>query len=62
MAGPQANRLSNTLDADFCLKALEEALSNGKPEVFNTDQGKPVTSEAFTGLLERHRIRISIDL
>ena len=34
-------RLSNTLDADFCAEALEEALSKGKPEVFNTDQGLP---------------------
>jgi len=54
-------RLSNTLDAGFCVEALEEALSKGKPEVFNTDQGSQFTGEAFTGLLERHGIRISMD-
>ena len=53
--------LSNTLDADFCAEALEEALSMGKPEVFNTDQGSQFTSEGFTGLLEQHGIRISMD-
>ena len=45
-------RLSNTLDADFCVETLEEALSKGKPEVFNTDQGSQFTSEGFTELLE----------
>jgi len=54
-------RLSNTLDADFCVEALEEALSKGKPEVFNTDQGGQFTGEAFTRLLERHGVRISMD-
>ncbi len=54
-------RLSNTLDADFCVQALEEALSKGRPEIFNTDQGSQFTGEAFTGLLERHGIRISMD-
>ncbi len=54
-------RLSNTLDADFCVEALEEALSKGRPEVFNTDQGSQFTGESFTGLLERHGIRISMD-
>jgi len=54
-------RLSNTLDADFCVEALEEALSKGKPEVFNTDQGSQFTSEGFTGLLERNGIRVSMD-
>ena len=54
-------RLSNTLDADFCVEALEEALTKGKPEIFNTDQGSQFTSEAFTGLLERHGVRISMD-
>ena len=54
-------RLSNTLDADFCIEALEEALGKGKPEVFNTDQGSQFTSEGFTGLLERHGVRISMD-
>jgi len=54
-------RLSNTLDAGFCVEALEEALSKGRPEVFNTDQGSQFTGELFTGLLERHGIRISMD-
>ena len=45
-------RLSNTMDADFCVEALEEALGKGKPEVFNTDQGSQFTSEGFTGILE----------
>ncbi len=46
-------RLSNTLDADFCVEALEDALNKGKPEVFNTDQGSQFTSEGFTGLLKQ---------
>jgi putative transposase len=54
-------RLSNTLDAGFCVEALEEALRKGKPEIFNTDQGAQFTSEAFTGLLEQHGVRISMD-
>lgn len=54
-------RLSNTLDDDFCVAALEEALSKGTPEIFNTDQGSQFTSEAFTGLLKEHNIRISMD-
>ncbi len=47
-------RLSNNLDADFCVAALERALSKGRPEIFNTDQGSQFTSEAFTGTLEQH--------
>lgn len=54
-------RLSNTLDADFCVAALEEALRKGKPEIFNTDQGSQFTGEAFTSLLKQHGIRISMD-
>ena len=54
-------RLSNTLDSDFCVAALEEALSKGNPEIFNTDQGSQFTSEAFTRLLKEHDIRISMD-
>ena len=54
-------RLSNTLDADFCVEALREALSRGKPEVFNTDQGGQFTGEAFTRLLEQHGVKISMD-
>ena len=54
-------RLSNTLDVEFCVDALEEALSKGTPEMFNTDRGGQFTSEAFTGILLRRGIRISMD-
>jgi putative transposase len=54
-------RLSNTREADFCVAALEEALSKGTPEIFNTDQGAQFTSQAFPGLLEEHGIRVSMD-
>ena len=54
-------RLSNTLDAEFCVDALEEALSKGRPEIFNTDQGSQFTSDAFTGMLQEHDIQISMD-
>jgi len=54
-------RLSNTLDAGFCVEALKEALRKGKPEIFNTDRGAQFTSEAFTGLLKQHGVRISMD-
>jgi putative transposase len=54
-------RLSNTLDADPCVKALEDALKKGRPDIFNTDQGSQFTGEAFTGLLKQHGIRISMD-
>ena len=54
-------RLSNTLEAHFCVEALKEALSKGKPEVFNTDQGSQFTSDGFTGLLEQEGVRVSMD-
>ena len=55
-------RVSNTLDASFCVDALEEALETyGAPEIFNTDQGCQFTSEEFTGVLKREGIRISMD-
>ena len=54
-------RLSNTLDADFCVEALEEALRKGRPDIFNTDQGTQFTGKAFIGILERHGIHISMD-
>jgi putative transposase len=54
-------RLSNTLDSDFCVDALEEALSKGTPEIFNTDQGGQFTGKAFTGVLLQHGIQISMD-
>ena len=53
-------RLSNTLDTDFCLEALHEALRRfGAPEIFNTDQGAQFTSEAFTDALKDAEIQIS---
>ncbi len=54
-------RLSNTLDADFCVAALEEELSRGMPEIFNTGPGSQFTSEAFTGTLGQQGVRISMD-
>ena len=55
-------RLSNTMDADFCVEALEEAISRyGAPALFNTDQGAQFTSDAFTGILKEADIRISMD-
>jgi putative transposase len=55
-------RLSNTMDASFCLAALEEALAQyGKPEIFNTDQGSQFTGAAFTGALIEAGVRISMD-
>lgn len=55
-------KLSNTLDTEFCISALEEAIMiYGKPAIFNTDQGSQFTSEAFTKTLEKHKIRISMD-
>ena len=55
-------RVSNTLDTDFCIEALEEALQRfGAPDIFNTDQGSQFTSEAFTGVLKDQGINISMD-
>jgi putative transposase len=55
-------RVSNTLDVEFCLEALEEALARfGQPEIFNTDQGSQFTSPRFTGVLQRAGVRISMD-
>jgi putative transposase len=54
-------RLSNTLDGAFCLEMLEEALSGGRPEVFNTDQGTQFTAEAFTGRLKSAGVAVSMD-
>ncbi len=55
-------RLSNTMDTDFCVSALEEALAKyGKPDIFNTDQGSQFTSFAFTNILRENGIRISMD-
>jgi putative transposase len=54
-------RLSNTLDGSFCLEMLDEALSRGRPEVFNTDQGVQFTSVAWTGRLESAGVSVSMD-
>jgi len=55
-------RLSNTMDTDFCVAALEDALARyGRPEIFNTDQGSQFTSFAFTSALKDAGIRISMD-
>ena len=57
-----AYRVSITMQADFCIAAVEEAIAKyGVPEIFNTDQGRQFTSEAFTGLLKQHGIAISMD-
>jgi putative transposase len=54
-------RLSNTLDVGFCIEALEEALSKGCPEVFNTDQGVQFTSASFTSKVEAAGAKMSMD-
>jgi putative transposase len=54
-------RLSNTLDGSFCLELLEEALGQGQPEVFNTDQGVQFTAEAFTSRLLSAGVGVSMD-
>ena len=55
-------RVSNTMDNSFCLEALEEVIARyGTPEIFNTDQGSQFTSDAFTGTLKEHNIRITMD-
>jgi putative transposase len=55
-------KLSITMEADFCIEAVEEALARyGCPEIFNTDQGSQFTSGAFTGLLLKNEIAISMD-
>ena len=54
-------RLSNTLEGRFCLEALDEALTRGRPEIFNTDQGSQFTSREYTGRLEEAGIAVSRD-
>ncbi len=54
-------RLSNTLDGSFCLEMLDEALSRGRPEVFNTDQGVQFTAAAWTSRLESAGVAVSRD-
>ena len=55
-------QLSNTMDAEFCVTALEQAIARfGRPEIFNTDQGSQFTSFAFTDTLQQTGIRVSMD-
>ena len=54
-------RLSNSLDVDFCVEALDEALARARPEIFNSDQGVQFTSREFTGRLESAAVAISMD-
>ena len=55
-------RLSNTMEADFCIEALHEAMARyGKPEIFNTDQGSQFTSFEFTQVLKDAKVKISMD-
>ena len=54
-------RLSNTLDGSFCQSMLEESLTRGRPEIFNTDQGVQFTATAWTSRLESAGIRVSMD-
>ncbi|MCS0585562.1 IS3 family transposase [Massilia pinisoli] len=55
-------RVSNSMDASFCVDCLEDALRHhGRPEVFNSDQGSQFTSDAFTGVLKREGVAISMD-
>ena len=54
-------RIANTLDAAFCLAALEEALTRGRPEIFNTDQGRQFTCADFTQRVEGAGVRMSMD-
>ena len=53
--------LSNTLETGFCAEALTEALGQGRPDVFNTDQGSQFTSREFTQILQDHSVKISMD-
>jgi putative transposase len=54
-------RLSNLLDSSFCVEALDEALSQGRPEIFNTDQGSQFTGDDFLDVLRIHGVAISMD-
>ncbi len=55
-------RLSNTMDVSFCIAALEEAIENyGPPVIFNSDQGSQFTCDAFTAVLKKHGVKISMD-
>ena len=53
--------LSNSLEVEFCLVALDRALAQRQPEIFNSDQGAQLTSTAFTTRLKQANVRISMD-
>ncbi len=53
--------MSNTLEDDFCVEALMDALGQGRPQIFNTDQGSQFTSQEFTQLLRQRGVKISMD-
>jgi putative transposase len=52
-------RVSNSMTADFCVEALQEAIRYGAPEIFNTDQGSQITAVSFIDVLQKNKIRIS---
>lgn len=54
-------QISNTLETDFCLTALDQALQKAVPEIFNTDQGSQFTSPEFIGILQEKDIQVSMD-
>ena len=54
-------RISNSMNADFCIEALNDALSTATPETFNTDKGPPFTSREYTNRLKDHGVAISMD-
>jgi putative transposase len=55
-------RISNSMTADFCVEALEEAITRyGAPEIFNSDQGSQFTASSFIQVLQKHHVRISMD-
>jgi putative transposase len=57
-----SGRLSNSMDASFCVDCLEDALrEHGRPQGFNSDQGSQFTSAAFTDVLKREGVSISMD-
>ena len=53
--------VANSMESDFCVAALEQSLQNGTPGIFNTDQGSQFASSEFTGVLQAHDVRISMD-
>lgn len=54
-------QISNSMESTFCIEALKDSFSYGKPEIFNTDQGSQYTSKAFTSVLKSNEIQISMD-